>query len=156
MTTNTKTDELNILLVDDDRILVTTLTHGLRKAMGENTSVAACFGGSEALSLLATQAFDIVISDHHMPAMTGFELLTQIRQDHRDTKLVLASAFGTEELEKEADQLGIGYITKPFELPFLVQLIQNLIAGNRSGQENPADSGGLSTRMLMDQGGPIA
>ena len=37
---------LNILLVDDDRNLVTTLSYGLRKAMGNGISVAYVVGGS--------------------------------------------------------------------------------------------------------------
>ena len=44
---------LNILLVDDDQNLVTTLSHGLRKAMVKAISVTVCLGGPEALSMLA-------------------------------------------------------------------------------------------------------
>ena len=132
---------LNILLVDDDRNLVTTLSHGLRKAMGKAISVAVCFSGSEALSMLATQAFDLVISDFNMPGMSGLEFLTKIRQDDRETIRVLITAYGTDALEEEVHRLGIGYITKPFELSFLVQLIQGLMRGaetakTRDGTEN--------------------
>jgi CheY-like chemotaxis protein len=118
---------LNILLVDDDRNLVTTLSHGLHKAMGEAISVAVCFSGTEALSLLAAQAFDVVVSDHNMPGPSGLELLTRIRQDHREIILVLSTAYGTDVLEEGVGQLGGGYITKPFEPSFLAQLIKGLI-----------------------------
>ena len=120
---------LNILLVDDDRNLVTTLSHGLRKAMGEAISVAVCFSGSEALSILATQAFDVVVSDFNMPGPSGLEFLIKIRQDHREIILVLITAYGTDALEEGARQLGVGYITKPFEPAFLVQLLKDLIHG---------------------------
>ena len=120
-------DTLSILLVDDDRNLVTTLSHGLRKAMGETISVAICFSGSEALSLLATQAFDVVVSDFNMPGTSGLELLDTIKRDYRDMTLVLVTAYGTDVLEEGARQLGVGYITKPFELSFLVQKIKDLI-----------------------------
>lgn len=120
---------LNILLVDDDRNLVTTLSHGLRKAMGEAISVAVCFSGSEALSILATQAFDVVVSDFNMPGPSGLEFLIKIRQDHREIILVLITAYGTDALEEGARQLGVGYITKPFEPAFLVQSIKDLIHG---------------------------
>jgi CheY-like chemotaxis protein len=118
---------LNILLVDDDRNLVTTLSHGLRKAMGKAISVTVCFSDSEALSILTTQRFDVVISDFNMPGILGLELLKQIRRDHPQTSLVLITAYATDALEEEAHQLGIGYIAKPFEPPLLVQLIQDLI-----------------------------
>ena len=120
-------DTLNILLVDDDRNLVTTLSYGLHKAMGEASSVAVCFSGSEALSLLATRAFDVVVSDFNMPGLSGLELLTRIRQDYWEIILVLATAYGTDVLEEGARQLGVGYITKPFEPSFLVQLIKDLV-----------------------------
>lgn len=120
---------LNILLVDDDRNLVTSLSHGLRKAMGEATSVSVCFSSSEALSMLATQGFDVVVSDFNMPGPSGLELLHRIRQDYREIILVLITAYGTDVLEEGARQLGVGYITKPFEPSFLVQLIKDLIQG---------------------------
>ena len=120
-------DALNILLVDDDRILVTTLSHGLRKAMGKTVSVTFCVSGDEALALLATQVFNLVISDFHMPGMSGLDLLKQVRHDHHAINLVLITAYATDTLTEETRQLGIGYITKPFELPHLVQLIKNLI-----------------------------
>jgi CheY-like chemotaxis protein len=118
---------LKILLVDDDRNLATTLSHGLRKAMGEATSVAVCFSGSEALSMLATQGFDVVVSDFNMPGPSGLEFLNRIRQDHREIILVLITAYGTDALEEGVRQLGVGYITKPFEPSLLVQLIKDLI-----------------------------
>jgi CheY-like chemotaxis protein len=127
MTTEKGVDTLNILLVDDDRNLVTTLSYGLRKALGEAISVAVCFSGSEALAMLATQAFDVVVSDFNMPGPSGLELLSRIRQDHRDIILVLITAYGADALEEGVHQLGAGYITKPFELSFLVQKIKDLI-----------------------------
>jgi CheY-like chemotaxis protein len=123
---------LNILLVDDDRNLVTTLSYGIRKAMGEAISIAVCFSGSEALSMLATQSFDVVVSDFNMPGPSGLEFLKRIRQDHREIILVLITAYGTDVLEEGVRQLGVGYITKPFELSLLVQLIKELIKGKET------------------------
>ena len=131
---------LNIMLVDDDRNLVTTLSYGLRKAMGEVISVAICFSGSEALSLLATERFDVVVSDFNMPGLSGLEFLHGIRQDHREIVLVLITAYGTDALEEEMHRLGIGYITKPFEPSRLVQIIHDLIRGEetRDRTEKPS------------------
>jgi len=135
---------LNILLVDDDRNLVTTLSYGLQKAMGKAISIAMCFSGSEALAILATQRFDVVISDFNMPGMSGLELLSKIRQDHREIILVLITAYGTEVLEEDMHRLGIGYVSKPFEPLRLVQMIHGLIRGKetRGGIES-------ATRILI-------
>ena len=131
-------DALNILLVDDDRNLATTLSHVLRKAMGKAISVIFCSSGPEAVALMATQSFDMVISDFHMPEMSGLELLKKIRQDHRETSLILITAFGTEALEEEVRRLGFGYVIKPFEIPVLLQSIHGLIRSKetREGTKN--------------------
>jgi CheY-like chemotaxis protein len=133
-------DTLNVLLVDDDRNLVTTLSHGLRKAMGEATSVAVCFSGSEALSMLGTQAFDVVVSDFNMPGPSGLEFLDRIRQDHREIILVLITAYGTAALEEGARQLGVGYMTKPFEPSSLARMIKGLILGEETTGKTEAAS----------------
>ena len=130
-------DALNILLVDDDQNLAITLSHALRKAMGKAISVIFCSSGSEAFELLATQRFDAVISDLHMPGMSGLELLKKIRQDHHETSLVLITAYGTDMLEDEVHRLGFGYITKPFEMPILLKSIDGLIQGNATKDAPP-------------------
>ena len=125
---------LNILLVDDDRNLVTTLSDGLRKAMAKATSVALCFSDAEALSMLATQRFDVVVSEFNMPGMSGLELLNKIRGYYRETLLVLVTTDGTDALEAEVHRLGIGYITKPIGLSLLVQFLHALIRGARTAK----------------------
>ena len=120
---------LNIMLVDDNQNLVTTLSLGLRKAMGKAISVAVCFSGSDALAMLRTQRFDVVISEFNIPGVSGLELLNKIRQDYRKTILVLVTSYGTDALEEEAHRLGIGYVTKPFEPMHLVQTIHDLMRG---------------------------
>ena len=120
---------LNILLVDDNRNLLTTLSDGLSKAMGKAISVAVCFSGSEALSMLASQRFDVVISEFNMPGESGLELLDKIRHDYSETIQVLVTTYATDALEEEVHRLGIGYIPKPFGIPFLVQIIHDLVRG---------------------------
>jgi CheY-like chemotaxis protein len=82
--------------------------------------------------MLATQAFDMVISDFNMPGPSGLEFLKEIRQDHGETILVLITAYGTDALEEGVRQLGVGYITKPFEPSLLVQLIKDLIQSKKT------------------------
>ena len=91
--------------------------------------------------MLAAQRFDVVVSEINLPGMSGLELLNKIRQDYRETILVLTTTYGTEALEGEVHRLGIGYITKPFGLSLLVQFIHDLLRGaettkTRAGTEN--------------------
>jgi DNA-binding response OmpR family regulator len=138
---------LNILLVDDDQNLVTTLSGGLRKAMGKEISVAVCFSGSEALSMLATHRFDVVISEFNLPGESGLALLEKIRQYYRETILVLITTYGTDALEEEVHRLGIGYITKPFGIPLLVQVIHDLLQGAETARTRDETGDGSSILM---------
>jgi len=128
----------NILLVDDNRNLGITLSGGLHKAMGKGTSIAVCFSASEALSLLAKQTFDVVISEFDLPGESGLELLVHIRQDHPEIILVLTTTYEPDGLEEKVHRLGIGYVPKPFGIPFLVQVIHDLLRDkeNRDETEN--------------------
>jgi CheY-like chemotaxis protein len=143
----TNKDALNILLVDDDQNLATTLSYGLRKALGKASSVVFCSSGLDAFAMMATQSFDVVISDYHMPGMSGLEVLKKIRQDHCEPSLLLITAYGTDTLEKEVYQLGFGYITKPFEMPSLLQSIYGLIKGKEK-REGTKDS----SHMIAQEG----
>ena len=125
----------NILLVDDNRNLGITLSDGLRKAMGNATSIAVCFGASEALSLLATESFDVVISEFNLPGESGLELLVNIRKDHPETILVLTTTYEPDGLEEKVQRLGIGYVAKPFGIPFLVQVIRALLYDKENSEE---------------------
>ena len=156
---HTAMSALNILLVDDNPNLVTTLSHGLRKAMGNAISVAVSFSGSEALSMLASHRFDVVISEFNMPGESGLELLEKIRHDHGETIQVLVTTYGTDALEEEVHRLGIGYVTKPFEPSHLVQIIRG--EGTKAETENAprivipdpkgnADLGRLMGNVLTD------
>src|SRR5512133_1286262 len=118
--------------------------------MGEATSVAVCFSDSEALSMLTTQAFDVVISDYNMPGQSGLEFLKRIRQDHRDMILVLATAYATDVLEEGVCQLGMGYITKPFEPSFLGHMIKGLIRSRET------TAGAETASFIMDKPGKPA
>lgn len=135
---------LNILLVDDDQNLANTLSHGIHKAMGKAVSVVVRFSAAEALSVLGQHKYDVVISDLNMPGTSGLDFLNQVKQLHRDTVLILITAYGTETLEEEMRQLGTGYLTKPFEPRRLAQMIHNLSDQSSVGT-SPEDIAKFST-----------
>jgi response regulator RpfG family c-di-GMP phosphodiesterase len=70
------------MLVDDEpRIL-----SGLRRALrGERFEVVTATSGAEALSKMAIEPVDAVVSDHDMPGMTGTEFLTKVCETYPST-----------------------------------------------------------------------
>ena len=75
-----------ILIVDDERHVTRALERALKKEGYEITAVNDPF---EALALLKTAAFDLVISDHLMPGMTGLEFTKLVRDRYPDMMRVM-------------------------------------------------------------------
>lgn len=122
---------MNILLVDDDQNLVKTLMLGLKKEFPA-ARIEYCYSGNQALNLCETEAFDVVVSDFKMPGMTGIELFKQIRAGHEHPFLILTTAYGSKDLEKEAVKYADAYISKPFDIPILIKFMSQLLAKKTS------------------------
>jgi CheY-like chemotaxis protein len=72
---NTKTK--NILIVDDDIALGSAME---KKFQDMNYTVTSCSSSKEALELLETEHFDVVLTDLHMPEHDGFDVLAKVRE----------------------------------------------------------------------------
>lgn len=80
----------------------------------------ACSSGEEAIRTLEkSQAFDIILCDHHMPGMNGLETIRKIRE-HLSAKansipvLLMHAATGNNEIQKQCNELGVFFdLIKP-------------------------------------------
>jgi len=112
-----------ILIVDDDPIVADSLSEFLAN---EGYDTASALNASEALHALDEadresaqqhkhqRRYSCVLSDVAMPGMSGIELLRQIRDKHRDTVVVMLTAYGTVETAVEAIREGaVDYLAKP-------------------------------------------
>jgi len=85
------TSTLRVLVVDDD-FLVAMGTVAMLEDIGHQTVEA--HSAREALDLLAAgERFDVVVTDHAMPSMTGLELAEAISESHPDMAIILASGY---------------------------------------------------------------
>lgn len=117
---------LSMLIVDDDQNLARTLALGVRKQMGGTVQVDHCFNSSEALELFVRKNYDLVVSDYRMPGKNGIELFKELRPLNTHSVLVLITAFGSADLQKEAERFADAYISKPFDIPVLTTFITHL------------------------------
>lgn len=102
-----------ILIVDDDQDILKLIGMRLRAA-GYNTATAN--NGAEAMSSIALQRPDIVISDLRMPAMDGMALLESVHQAHPTLPVIILTAHGSIPDAVRATQRGVfGFLTKPFD-----------------------------------------
>src|SRR5512143_3071038 len=103
-----------VLVVDDEEIARRNLVHVLTK---EDYDVAAAANGEEALRLLETAEFDVVLTDLKMAGVDGIRLLELVRIRRPDTRVIMITGFATVPSAIEAVQKGaFHYIAKPFKL----------------------------------------
>ncbi|MBB5537882.1 adenylate/guanylate cyclase domain-containing protein [Rhizobium giardinii] len=109
-----------LLVVDDNEDNRFTLTERLKREGYGN--VACASNGREALELLATRPFDLVLLDITMPEMDGYQVLHEVKADTtlRNIPIVMISAV--DEIDSVARCIGLGaedYLAKPFNAVLL-------------------------------------
>jgi len=112
-----------ILIVDDDPMNRELLSRRLARGGYKSTSVAS---GREALSLLNTQPFDLVLLDYMMPEMSGIETLEAIKSAPkiRTTPVIMLSASDAADIMVRCILSGAeDYIAKPFNPVLLIARI---------------------------------
>ena len=117
-----------ILIVDDERPLVGALQQILSLDFPE-VQVEAAFSGEEALSRLAGSGYDLIIADLRMPGFDGLELIKGVRYMEPEVPIILMTAFGSDVVKGQADQLGVShYVSKPFDVDEVVRLVGSYIS----------------------------
>ena len=118
---------MEILFCDDDEAIVSMVRFKLtRENIGNVTNAP---DGRKAKQLLTERAFDLVITDIHMPFHSGLELVTFIRKElKKDTPIIVLSAEGLEETVLQAFNIGANdFISKPFSPAELVIRVKRLL-----------------------------
>jgi PAS domain S-box-containing protein len=91
---------ISILYVDDETTLL-DITRVFLERTGE-FSVGICTSATEAISILATTAFDAIVSDYQMPGMDGIAFLKHLRSQGNEVPFILFTGKGREEVAIEA------------------------------------------------------
>jgi signal transduction histidine kinase/DNA-binding response OmpR family regulator/HPt (histidine-containing phosphotransfer) domain-containing protein len=120
---------LHILLAEDNRTNQTVATRMLQK-MGHSLIVAG--NGNEALSLLTTHRFDLVLMDIQMPEMDGLTTTMRIRESERETRLhlpiIAMTAHAMKGDRERCIEAGMdGYVSKPISSQELEEAIASAL-----------------------------
>ena len=114
-----------ILVVDDEASIRLSLEESLKKA-GYKTAAAET--GADALALIKTDNFDLVITDLKMPGVSGLELLEALRNQSNGTPVIMMTAYGDVSTAVEAMRLGAyNFIQKPFKLSEMRQQVASAL-----------------------------
>jgi len=114
-----------ILVVDDEQSIRKVLIEILEE---EKYQVEGASNGEEALELLESDNFDVVLSDIKMPKMDGMSLLDEVVRKELDVQMIMISAHGTIETAVEATKKGaFDFIEKPPDLNRVLLAIRNAL-----------------------------
>jgi len=122
-----------ILVVDDERDLVSTVAYRLKFA---HCTVVTAGDGREALEKAAEEKPDLILLDTNMPVMDGHETLKALRADPelKHIPVIMLTARSAPEDITAASAYGIAdYVTKPFDFSELMEKVQ--VALNDKGSE---------------------
>jgi DNA-binding NtrC family response regulator len=137
-----------ILLIDDDK----NTADGLRKILIQDGYDTSCvYTGNEALHLIDTEHFDMVITDMKLPDISGFSIIEKVKKKDPNTPVIMITAFSSLQTAIDAMKKGADdYLTKPVnidELELILKKIwekQLLILQNRELRKELDDKYGFS------------
>jgi two-component system chemotaxis response regulator CheY len=125
------TDSPSVLMVDDS----STARRQLRVALeSAGIRVAEAAEGVEGLWRARQQAFDLVLTDIHMPAMDGLEFIRELRKSpgYGETPIYVLTSDGSRDRLAEGRAAGAtAWVIKPPNLPLLVDAIVKATARSK-------------------------
>lgn len=125
-------------VVDDDAAMRDSLRF-LLKISGFQTRTYA--SGPELLAAAAEGIAGCVVTDMHMPEMTGLELMQRLREAGVGLPVIMISGQGDMALALEAMRLGaLNFLEKPFEDELLLASIRKALEGGDEAGERAADA----------------
>ena len=114
-----------VLIVDDEAVARTNLEHILKK---ENYAIATAQSGVEALKMLDSSAFDVILTDIKMEKVTGLEVLEKTKSKYPDTQVIMITGFSAVDSAIETIKKGaFHYIEKPFKLDEVRTVVRQAI-----------------------------
>ena len=120
--TNTAAPRPRILIVDDDPGQRSLLESFLR---GQGFDPALASSGEQALEVLRTQPFSLLISDVRMPGISGLEMLSRVRKSYATLPVLLVTAFADIREAVGAMRDGaVNYLAKPIDLDELLASVE--------------------------------
>src|SRR2546428_9820263 len=103
----------------------------------EGYRTRAVESAEQALELLAHEKFFMVITDAHLGGMTGYTLLSEMRQHWPEVPVLMITAYATPKLAVEAIKAGaIDYLSKPFAPEELLHAVARCAERYRLLEEN--------------------
>jgi response regulator NasT len=126
--TGTSASKGKILVVDDDRLVLATVTHGLSQAGFE---VIDADNGDDAILLAREHRPDLALLDIRMEGKSGFDVADYLRES-LGTPFMFLSAFADSATVARVRELGaVAYLVKPLDIAQIVPTVEAAVANVR-------------------------
>ena len=148
-----------ILVVDDQMITLKMTSH----ILASQYQTVCASSGSEAIELYKKERPDLVLTDLHMPEMSGFELQSILQQEFEErVPIMFMTADSSDETESKGFENGaVDFIRKPFRADVLLKRVANIlqsveeIRGLRKAAETDPMTGLLNKASSQDEIGEL-
>jgi DNA-binding NtrC family response regulator len=141
-------EKISILIVDDEESVRDSLHNWF---IEDGYDVERAENAKNALLMLESRKFDIILADIKMPGMDGMEMHRRIRAMNSETIVIIMTAFASVDTAVQALKDGaFDYVTKPFDPDDLSHLIRNAATQISLRAENEALKRKVSTLEDID------
>ena len=140
-----------ILVVDDDRLVLATVAHGLAQAGYE---VIDADNGDDAILLAREHRPDLALLDIRMEGKSGFDVAAYLRE-YLHTPFMFLSAFSDEATVQQVRELGaVAYLVKPLDIGQIVPTVEAAFAniGRPASAERVSGAGSAGPHNASDEG----
>jgi DNA-binding NtrC family response regulator len=128
---------VRLLLVDDETRFVETLS---KRLAARGFYVEGAYSGQQALELVASRPFDVVLLDVRMPGMDGLETLQAMRKLQPLVKVILLSGAASINAAVEGMRLGaVDYLLKPADLDDILAKVDAAFEKKRLEEEQAGE-----------------
>jgi len=123
-----------IIIIDDEPAMVEVIVTLCREKGHQAFPFSAAAKAVEQMAAIEPQ---IVITDVKMESMSGFDVLRHVKENHKQTLVILITAYASVDTAIEAMKMGAhGYVPKPFKIDELQMTIQRALEFQSARQEN--------------------
>jgi two-component system chemotaxis response regulator CheY len=124
MAPETEETDMKILVVDDSRAMRRIVSRTIRQAGYEGHDIVEAENGREALEMAKAEKPDLILSDWHMPEMTGIEFLRSLNAEGIEIPFGFVTSESTAEMVDAATEAGALFLlAKPFTAEDMGQVL---------------------------------
>jgi DNA-binding NtrC family response regulator len=123
-------ERIKILIVDDEKDLVSTLAERLALRGFE---VETATTGADALERLGHDGFSVLVVDVKMPGIGGLELTAEIKRSHPNLPVILFTGHTSgDDAQRGIREGACDYLVKPIDIEMLTAKIRNAVGRKES------------------------